>query len=103
LKTFSATREAFLKEVQFESRTEAEAVLPTFARVNELKKFRVQKGKPLPKSFMVSSITYANINIFIVPYTYLLGAHALLEKAAHAAVTACTNLPSFSGVLQLLL
>ena len=54
MKTFSATREAFLKEVQFESWTEAEAALPTFARADELKKFRVQKGKPLPKSFMVS-------------------------------------------------
>lgn len=54
MKTFSAAREAFLKEVQFESWTEAEAALATFAQADKLKKFRVQKGKPLPKRFMVS-------------------------------------------------
>lgn len=54
LKTFSATKEAFLKETQFKSWTEAEAAIPKFAKADELQKFQVQKGKTLPKSFMVS-------------------------------------------------
>lgn len=54
LKTLNTIKEAFLKEVQLKSWTEAEAVIPKFARIDELKKVKVQKGKALSKSFMVS-------------------------------------------------
>lgn len=54
LKALGATKEVFLKETGFGSWPEAQAKVPMYASDSELKKFKVQKGKALPKPFSVS-------------------------------------------------
>ncbi len=56
LKALSTTKEVFLKETGLESWTEAQAKIPKYAKNDELKKFRLQKGKALPKAFAVSCL-----------------------------------------------
>ena len=49
----SASKEAFLKEVELDTWAETQARIPQFAKLDLLGKFKVVKGKPLPKSFKV--------------------------------------------------
>ena len=56
LKALTTTKKMFMKEVELLTWEEAEALLPAFTDQNILKKFNIQKGKPLPKDFKVSLI-----------------------------------------------
>ena len=53
LKMLSASKEAFIKEVELGTWAEAQIQIPQFAKLDLLQKFKVLKGKPLPKSFKV--------------------------------------------------
>ena len=53
MKMLSASKEAFLREVQIPTWKAAQEKIPQFANLELLEKFKVQKGKPLPKSFQV--------------------------------------------------
>ena len=55
-KVLAAAKEAFVKEFELTSWTNAQAKFPKFARDDLLKKFKVVKGKPLPKAFEVCSL-----------------------------------------------
>ena len=54
LKAVAAAKVALMREVELETWEEVEASIPEFAKIDELAKFKLHKGKPLSKSFMVS-------------------------------------------------
>lgn len=56
LKAVSTSKQMFMKEVELETWEEGETLIPDFAKEEVLKKFNIQKGKPLPKSFKVGII-----------------------------------------------
>ena len=44
-----------MKELELETWEQVESMLPHFAKVDILKKFQLQKGKPVPASFLLHS------------------------------------------------
>ena len=46
-----------MKEVSLDTWEEVEATIPDFAQADVLAKFKLQKGKPPPKSFKVSLLS----------------------------------------------
>jgi hypothetical protein len=53
LKAVATTKSVFMKEVELMTWDEGENLIPDFANEKVMEKFRVQKGKPLPKTFKV--------------------------------------------------
>lgn len=55
-KALTTAKEALMKEVQIEAWDELQSVIPEFADIDVLGKFKLQKGKPLPNGFKVSCL-----------------------------------------------
>lgn len=55
LKTSSAAKNMLMKEVELDTWEEMETELPHYASI-DLSKYKVQKGKPVPKKFKVGCI-----------------------------------------------
>jgi len=58
LKALFSTKMALLEEVNIETWDTAKRVIPNFTKEDVLSKFQLQKGKPLPRSFKVSKLSY---------------------------------------------
>ncbi len=56
LKTLSIAKSAFLQEVDIKEWDIAERKLPDSTKEDVIVKFNIQKGKPLPRAFLVSAI-----------------------------------------------
>jgi hypothetical protein len=54
LKAVATVKSAFMKELKLDTWQQAEARVPDFAKTDVLKKFQLQKGKPVPNNFKVS-------------------------------------------------
>ena len=56
-KTYKATEECFLKEIDCKTWEEAQAIVPNFAKKENLRRFKM-KGNCMPKEFVVSCHVY---------------------------------------------